>query len=231
MRDATELLDEMLPDVRGRDVLDVGCGAGWLVRRLRGAGARAVGVDPLGAALERARAEDPDGGAGRYLEAGAQTLPFADDSFDLVVFFNSLHHVPPESLDRGLAEAIRVLRRGGVVYVQEPLPRGEFFELMLPVHDETEVRAAAQEALDRAIAEGALVETASREETVAQRLADFHALRRMMVGVDPDRASAIEAHEHSLHEAFEHAGRASPGGREFEQPVLVRVLRRSGERP
>jgi len=227
MRDATELLDEMLGDVRDRDVLDVGCGAGWLVRRLRGAGARAVGVDPLGVALERARAEDPDDGApARYVEAGAQALPFEDSSFDTVVFFNSLHHVPPASLDRALAEATRVLRAGGVLYVQEPLARGEFFELTTPVHDETGVRAAAQEALDRALAAGELAETASREETVAQRLADFDALHRMMVGVDPERAGAIEAHEHSLRAAFERAGHATADGREFEQPVRVRVLRR-----
>lgn len=227
MRDAIELFDEMLGDVRDRDVLDVGCGAGWLVRRLLDAGARAVGVDPLGVALERARGEDPDGGPARYVEAGAQALPFDDASFDVVVFLNSLHHVPPESLDRALAEAARVLRADGVLYVQEPLARGEFFELMLPVHDETQVRAAAQEALDGALAAGELIETAWCEETVAQRLPDFDALHRMMVGVDPGRASAIDAHEHSLRAAFERAGRATAGGREFEQPVRVRVLRRS----
>src|SRR5580704_3302747 len=119
MAEPTDLLDEILGDVRGRDVLDVGCGAGWLVRRLAGAGARPVGVDPLADALERARAEDPDGGA-RYLEAGAQELPFGDSSFDAVVFFNSLHHIPVADLDRALAEAARVLRGGGVIYVQEP---------------------------------------------------------------------------------------------------------------
>src|SRR5579862_4042989 len=97
----TDLLDELLGDVAGRDVLDVGCGGGWLVRRLAAAGARVVGVDPLADALARARTEDPDG-AGRYLEAGAQELPFDDRSFDAVVFFNSLHHVPVAELDRAL---------------------------------------------------------------------------------------------------------------------------------
>ena len=80
--------------MRGRDVLDVGCGEGWLVRRLGELGAAsAVGVDPLGVALDRARAQDP---AGRYLEGRAEALPFADDSFDVAVFFNSLHHVAVE---------------------------------------------------------------------------------------------------------------------------------------
>jgi SAM-dependent methyltransferase len=220
----TDLLDEMLGAVRGRDVLDVGCGGGWLVRRLAAAGARAVGVDPLPEALERAREEDPDGAA-RYVAAGAQALPFEDASFDAVVFFNSLHHVPPADLDGALREARRVLREGGVLFVQEPLAEGEFFELMLAVHDETADRAAAQAALDRVSAPGGpLVETGRRDGTVATALADFHALHTMMVGVDPLRAPAIAAHELALREAFARSGRASARGREFEQPVRVRVL-------
>jgi ubiquinone/menaquinone biosynthesis C-methylase UbiE len=222
MAEPADLLDEILGDVRGRDVLDVGCGAGWLVRRLAGAGARAVGVDPLAGALDRARAEDP--GAGRYVEAGAQELPFGDACFDVVVFFNSLHHVPVEDLDRAVAEAARVLRGGGVIYVQEPLAEGEFFELAKAVDDETAIRAAAQAALDRATAAGRLVERDRRDAPVTLRLADFEALRSMMVGVDPQRAAAIEDHETQLRDAFGRLGRASGAGREFEAPVRVRVL-------
>jgi SAM-dependent methyltransferase len=224
MLEPTDLLDEMLGDVRERDVLDVGCGTGWIVRRLAAAGARAVGVDPLDDALERARAEDPDGG-GRYLAAGAQALPFDDASFDAVVFFNSLHHVPEGDLDVALAEAARVLRPSGMLYIQEPLAEGEFFELTRAVDDETGVRAAAQAALDRAGAEGGcLVETARREDTVAIRLAGFEALRRLMVGVDPGRAPVIAASEQSLQEAFGRLGHTSGDMRVFEQPVRVRVL-------
>jgi SAM-dependent methyltransferase len=219
----TDLLDEILGDVRGRDVLDVGCGAGWLVRRFAGVGARAVGVDPLADALDRARGEDPDGGE-RYLEAGAQALPFGDSSFDVVVFFNSLHHVPVGELDRALAEAARVLRAGGVIYVQEPLAQGEFFELAKAVDDETDIRAAAQAALDRATAAGRLLERERRDVPVTMRLEDFEALRKMMVGVDPERADAIEAHEGHLRDAFDRLGHAAGAGREFEAPVRVRVL-------
>jgi len=147
----TAVLDEVL-DVRERDVLDVGCGEGWLVRRLSSAGARAVGLDPLPVALERARRDDASAPPGRYIEGGAEALPFRDACFDAVVFFNSLHHVPVESLDVALGEAARVLRPGGVVYVQEPLARGPFFELARAVEDETEVRAAAQNALAQAAA-------------------------------------------------------------------------------
>ena len=224
MLEPTDLLDEVIGDVEGRDVLDVGCGAGWLVRRMAAAGARAVGVDPLAAALERARAERSQGTLS-YRLAGAQELPFEDASFDVVVFFNSLHHVPVAELDDAVREACRVLRPGGLLVVQEPLARGEFFELMRSVHDETDVRERAQEALDRCVRAGALTQTAQREADIATRLADFAALARKMVGVDPDRGPAIEAHEEHLRSAFEHAGHAVATGREFAQPVRMRAFR------
>src|SRR3546814_3979690 len=65
-------------------------------------------------------------------------------------------HVPAERQGAALAEAVRVLRRGGLLYVQEPLAEGSYFELMRPIEDETELRARAYDAL-RAAA-GAMLE-------------------------------------------------------------------------
>jgi SAM-dependent methyltransferase len=224
--EATDLLDRMI-EVRDRDVLDVGCGEGWLVRRLGEHGARAVGVDPLAVALERARAQEPDAPGERYLEAGAEELPLPDRSFDAVVFFNSLHHVPEDRMDAALAEAARVLRSGGLLYVQEPVAEGEFFELGRPVEDETHVRAAAQAALGRALGGGALEEVSRRELMLTIRLESFEAWRRMMTGVDPTRGPAVDALEESLRAAFDRFGHPAPaGGRAFHQPVSVAVARR-----
>jgi len=219
----TDLIDELL-DVRDRDVLDVGCGEGWLVRRLAAAGARVIGIDPLPGALERARSEDPDH-AERYLEGVAQALPFAPERFDIVILFNSLHHVPEEHMDAALAEAARVLRPAGLLFVQEPLAEGELFELVRPVDDETHVRAAAQATLRRA-ATGALVELEHRTAAPVMRLGDLEALRHMIVSVDPARAAAHAEHEATLRAAFGRLGRAVDGGREFEAPVSIDLFRR-----
>ena len=73
-----DVLAEAVP-LRGRTVLDVGCGDGGLVRRLRAAGADALGID---VDVERARAADPDG---RYLVGGAEALPLPDASVDAAV--------------------------------------------------------------------------------------------------------------------------------------------------
>jgi ubiquinone/menaquinone biosynthesis C-methylase UbiE len=218
----TELIDELL-DVRGRDVLDVGCGEGWLVRRLASAGARVVGLDPLAVALERARRDGTSDSSARYVDGTAQALAFPTASFDVVVFFNSLHHVPTESMDAALAEAGRVLRPSGVLYVQEPLAEGRFFELMRSVEDETQVRAAAQAALSRA-AQGRLVELACREAVAPTRLADFDAFRALMISVEPARAAAFDEQEVALRAAFERLGRPAEGGYEFDQPFRVNLF-------
>lgn len=82
-----------------------------------------------------------------YLEGVGEDLPLADGVADVVTFFQSLHHVPAPRMRDALAEAARVLRPGGLVFVAEPIAEGAFFELVRPLDDETEVRRQAFEAL------------------------------------------------------------------------------------
>ncbi|HEY1775792.1 MAG TPA: class I SAM-dependent methyltransferase [Solirubrobacteraceae bacterium] len=218
----TTVLDEVL-DLRERDVLDVGCGEGWLVRHLLAAGAQPVGIDPLAVALERARRDDANAPTGRYIEGEAEALPFRDGSFDVAIFFNSLHHVPVASLDIALSEAARVLRRGGVIYVQEPLAEGPFFELARAVEDETEVRAAAQDALTRAAA-GPFTQRMRRDGAIATWLADYEGFRARMLSVEPARAAALTELDEELRVAFERLAVPAEGGYVFEQPFRAHLL-------
>jgi len=219
-----DVLGELL-DVRGRDVLDVGCGEGELVRRLALAGARVVGLDPLAVAVARARDAASATPGVSFVEGSAQALPFPTGSFDVVVFFNSLHHVSVESMDAALAEAARVLRGSGVLYVQEPLAEGSFFELVRLVEDETEVRAAAQAALSRATSEGRFAELARREAVITWSL-DFAGFRARMISVEPARAAEFDEHKPALRAAFERLGRPTKDGYEFEQPFRANLFGR-----
>lgn len=89
-------------------VLDVGCGEGRFCRMLRSHGVDAVGIDPTPTLLAAARARDP---AGRYIDARAEQLPFADGVFDLVVSYLTLIDI--EGLAAAITEMARVLRPGG----------------------------------------------------------------------------------------------------------------------
>ncbi|WP_419948655.1 class I SAM-dependent methyltransferase [Candidatus Palauibacter sp.] len=96
----------------GDRVLDLACGAGRHLQRLRGAGLRAVGIDLSDPLLRAAR--DRPGLAGTLVRADMRALPFEDAAFDgLVNFFTSFgYFLTPEEDTRVLAEIRRVLRPG-----------------------------------------------------------------------------------------------------------------------
>ena len=107
------LLGERL---RGR-LLNVGCGTGGFNVAAAEAGARPVGVDADAEAvaicgLKRGR------GAGGFVRAAAERLPFGDGVFDLVYCFSSIEHV--DSVEDSVREMVRVVRRGGAIYVHTP---------------------------------------------------------------------------------------------------------------
>jgi SAM-dependent methyltransferase len=209
----------------GRDVVDIGCGGGALVRELASSGARATGVEISARQLAPALAADP-GAAGRYLVGRAQELPLPDGSMDVAVFMRALHHVPPGDLMTALREARRVLRAEGVVYVAEPLPEGDYFALTTLVEDELEVREAAQRALADAGRVG-LERVTTVEYPLAIELADIAAYRRRTVSVDPDRARVFDARREEIEAAFSRLGAPGDGGaRVFVQPMRADLLRR-----
>lgn len=102
----------ILPDVRGLAGLDIGCGEGHNTRLVAGRGARMTGVDIATVFLNYARQSEQDAPLGiEYLHASAQSLPFADASFDFATAFMSLMDIPQPEL--AVKEAYRVVRPGG----------------------------------------------------------------------------------------------------------------------
>ncbi len=216
---------ERLAAPAGKDVVDVGCGGGGLVRELSARGARLVGVEISEAQLAAALARD-DGSGARYEIGMAQDLPLPDASIDLALFMRTLHHVAPADLGAALREARRVLRPDGAVYVAEPLAQGDYFTLTSLVENEVAVRRAAQEALADAAAAG-LRRTTTVDYDVRLRLAGIDAYRDRIVSVDPARAAVFDARREEIAAALERLGEAGeqPGERVFTQPMRADVLR------
>lgn len=112
----TELTDQavldVVGDVEGLDVLDAGCGEGYMSRLLAERGARAAGVDVSDSLVEYARTHEDAQRLGlRYTVAGLEDLPYEDDSFDVAV----CNHVLSDVSDPATAirELARVLRSSG----------------------------------------------------------------------------------------------------------------------
>jgi ubiquinone/menaquinone biosynthesis C-methylase UbiE len=100
----------------GRDVLEVGCGTGLVLERIREFARTAKGVDLSAGMLEKARARGLD-----VQQGSATELPFPDASFDVACSFKVLPHVP--DIKKALSEMSRVLRPSGVLLAEFYNPR------------------------------------------------------------------------------------------------------------
>lgn len=109
----TEAEAGVLGDLAGRDVLEVGSGAGQCSRWVTAQGGRAVGLDLSMRQLQHSRRIDDATGVHVPSVLGTATaLPFRDDSFDVVFSsFGALQFVA--DLDVAVAETARVLRPDG----------------------------------------------------------------------------------------------------------------------
>lgn len=90
----------------GMSVLDVGCGKGYLLYEFTQAvpGVKVAGIDISRYAIEHAKEEVKPSLSAH----GAESLPFADQSFDLVLSLNTLHNLPNYALHQALKEIERV---------------------------------------------------------------------------------------------------------------------------
>lgn len=207
------------------DVLELGCGKAEHTRAIAGRHPRArimaLEVDPI---QHRRNLESPAPEGVRFAAGPAERIPVADASFDLVLMFKSLHHVPIASLDDALVEISRVLRPGGLVYLSEPVFAGELNEVIRVFHDEQLVRRAAFDAIRRAVASGVLTSVGQRFFRVPSHYRDFDDFTARMIGVTHTRHRLDPTQWREVRTRF--ARHMTADGAHFRMPMRVDLLRR-----
>lgn len=103
--------------VHGKRVLDAGCGTGYGSAELAQSAAEVTGVDIAADAIEYATANYPLPGL-RFLESSCTAVPFPRESFDVLVAFEVIEHLP--DYRAFLDESARVLTRAGLFIVSSP---------------------------------------------------------------------------------------------------------------
>ena len=133
LRKRTAFLIERCPAGEG---LDVGCGTGVLAERLERQGLTMTGVDPSAGMLDVLRQKRP---SVKAVQGSGTDLPFADNSFDLVMCVAVLHHVADaDAVRETLGEMVRVARPSGRVVVWDHNPRNPYWRnLMARVPQDT----------------------------------------------------------------------------------------------
>lgn len=108
-------------EVKGAAVLDVGCGDAGALIAFAEEGAVCAGIECFEASLERGAMRAEEHGVNIDLKKGvAESIPYADARFDLVMLDNVLEHVGDRA--KSLLEVRRVLKPGGLLYLVTPKP-------------------------------------------------------------------------------------------------------------
>jgi ubiquinone/menaquinone biosynthesis C-methylase UbiE len=120
--DTYQFVKSVLPHP-AQQILEIGCGNGYLTLELARDGHEVIGIDlspEIIEVAERSRAAHPDPpgfGSLRYICTDVNTWRAGDASFDAVIFNRSLHHL--SELEQTIAKVKRLLKPGGRIICQD----------------------------------------------------------------------------------------------------------------
>ena len=121
-------LVQLLGDVKGKKVLDVGCGIGSLSFYLAQEGADVIGIDLSSNLIEYCKEQSKVlGMAIEFKIMNAQIPDFEEESFDIILGSRIIHHLPDIGLFFNTCK--RLLKTKGFIAFIEPLKRNPIVEL------------------------------------------------------------------------------------------------------
>ena len=167
-------------------ILDAGCGPGGTSARFKALGP-VVGLDLAPEALNLARRHGLEG----LVRGSITALPFADESFDLVLSFDVIYHLWVGDDRLALRELARVLKPGGYLLIRVPA-----FEALRGPHDRvvlTRHRYTAGEVADLVRSAGLRVERLTYANGLLFAPAVLWQLAGRLIGPDQKAASDVRA--------------------------------------
>ena len=214
----------------GKQILELGCGRAELTRLIATAG-----HDRHVVALEVDEIQHARNGAITDLDnvvfklGGAEDIPAANGSIDVVFMFKSLHHVPPHLMAQSIEEIARVLHAGGYAYFSEPIFAGDFNEILRLFHDEQTVRDAAFRAVRHAVDSGKfrLVDEVFFNAPI--HFEDFSDFDQQVIGAThSDHQLSAELYEQVRERFNQHV---NEDGAHFAIPIRVDLLQKPNKPP
>ncbi len=218
------LIKQHLP-LAGARVIDVGCGEGWLTQLVAPETDGIIGIDPSERAIERARAAKQSSSE-TYLLASADNLPVDESWADIVIYYNSLHHVSAALQPKAATETARVLAPGGLLCIVEPVSSGSAYELFQPVEDEAAVYDASYKLIRELAVSTDFQQDLEKLFVDSYVYRNFEEFRDHLIVVDETREMVLTEAEDTLRDRFNLLGKAVECGRSYDQVHRLNLLRR-----
>jgi ubiquinone/menaquinone biosynthesis C-methylase UbiE len=223
--DEFDVIAAELP-LQNATVLELGCGKADKTRRISTSGQVAsivaMEVDEIQHGKNIQIGDLPNV---TFRQGVAEAIPADDASFDIVMMFKSLHHVPTDRMDAAFSEVRRVLKPGGLAWISEPVYAGAFNDVIRLFHDEKEVREAAFAATQRAVTDGRFQLVRQRFFSVASHYRDFEQFEEQVIRVTHTNHCLSPELNKAVRQKFE--THMTSSGAHFRNPMRVDILRRS----
>ena len=131
---------------KNKKALDVGCGNGWFSIWADRKGSLVDAIDPSAIQIHDAKQKDKKNKI-NFIITGVENIKDLDNIYDLIFFFNSLHHIPENIMDNSIEYSKNKMGINGKILIIEPIATGNFHNFVKNIDDETKVRYLAYEAI------------------------------------------------------------------------------------
>jgi ubiquinone/menaquinone biosynthesis C-methylase UbiE len=220
----TEIYNRML-SLDDKHILELGCGSAEITRNIatsgKGRKITALEVDKFAHEKNIQITDLPNVS---FSLAGAQEIPLDDDSTDVVFMFKSLHHIPLELMGASMSEIRRVLKKGGLLYISEPVFAGDFNEVLRMFHDEQEVRLAAFNTVKKVVDEGMFNLLEESFFNAPMRFENFSEFEEKVIRATHSHHRLDEKLYKQVRQRFD--GHIGNDGAHFNMPIRVDLLQR-----
>lgn len=128
--------DFVAPFCKKKRVLDIGCFIGYGERRIFLQAKEVIAIDSNEKALEFARQNNRLIPNVNFKKVDARQLPFPSETFDIVIAFHLIEHIPPQEVNNFLREVKRVLKSGGLLFILTPNRKFRLLPFQKPFNPE-----------------------------------------------------------------------------------------------
>jgi len=213
------LLNEI--SLSNKTVLDVGCGDGWFCYWCLNYGCTVDGIDPSEDQINIARNKDVS--MINFYAKGGEDINNLNRKYDFIFFFNSLHHIPENLMEKSLMECRKSLSKGGLIIIIEPIARGTFHAFVKNIDDETKVRNSAYKAIQNC----EIFELYQKREIFYDEVKSFtdkDECITFLARIDKNRVDYVNSNKLFLYKEFEKLSTFNKNRYEFIQPMRLNIL-------